>query len=50
MWVINDDGETVFLIPDTPTIKYPLNKISNEFIIAKKASNKYVMTHKNRLK
>ena len=50
MWVINDDGETVFLIPDTPTIKYPLNKISNEFIIAKKGSNKYVMTHKNRLK
>jgi len=36
MWVINDDGETVFLHPGTPTIKYPLDKILNEFVIVKR--------------
>lgn len=36
MWVINDDGETVFLNPGTPTIMYPLNKILNEFILSNK--------------
>lgn len=40
MWVINDDGETVFLNPGTPTIKYPLDKILNEFIIVEKAKSK----------
>lgn len=33
MWVINDDGKTVFLNPDSPTIKFPLDKIMQEFTI-----------------
>jgi|GEM_PF-1290104 len=40
MCVINVDGKTVFLNPDSPTIKYPLEKILNEFIIVKRANNK----------
>jgi hypothetical protein len=36
MWVINCEEENVFLNPDSPTIKYPLDKISEEFIIVKK--------------
>ena len=39
MWVINDDGKTVFLGAGTPTIKYPLDKILNEFTIIKRANN-----------
>ena len=39
MWVINDDGKTVFLNPGTPTIKYPSDKILNEFMIVKKAKS-----------
>jgi len=37
MWVINDDGKTVYLNPDTPTIRYPADKILNDFEIVKKA-------------
>ena len=37
MWVINNDGKTVFLNPGTPTIKYPLNEILNDFEIVKRA-------------
>jgi hypothetical protein len=37
MWVINDDGKTVFYNPGTPIIKYPLDKILNEFVIVKRA-------------
>ncbi len=33
MWVINDDGKTVFLNPDSLTIKFPLDKIMQEFTI-----------------
>lgn len=40
MWVINDDGVTVYLNPGTPTIKYPLDKILNEFIIIRRAKSK----------
>jgi hypothetical protein len=40
MWVINDDGKTVFLNPDSPTIKYPLDKILNDYIIVKLSKNK----------
>lgn len=39
MWVISDDGKTVFLNPGTPTIKYPLDKILDEFVIIKRADN-----------
>ncbi len=39
MWVISTDGETVFLNPGVPTIKYPLNSILNEFLIVKKSHN-----------
>jgi len=37
MWVINDDGKTVFLNSGTPTIKYPLDKILEAFEIVKRA-------------
>ena len=40
MWVINDDGKTVFLNPGTPTIKCPLDKILDEFVIVKRANSK----------
>ncbi len=40
MWVINDDGKTVFFNPGTPIIKYPLDKILNEFVIVKRANVK----------
>jgi len=39
MWVISDDGKTVFLNPGTPTIKYPLDKILDEFVIIKRVDN-----------
>lgn len=38
MWVINDDGRTVYLNPEEPTIKYPLDKILYEFTITKRAN------------
>lgn len=38
MWVINDDGKTVFFNTGTPIIKYPLSKISNEFVIVKRTN------------
>jgi len=40
MWVINDDGKTVFLNPDSPTIKYPSDKILNAYVIVKRTGNK----------
>ncbi len=39
MWVINDDGKTVFLNAGTPTIKFPLDKLLDEFTIIKRANN-----------
>ena len=40
MWVINDDGKTIFFNPGTPIIKYPLDKILNDFVIVKRANGK----------
>lgn len=38
MYVINCDKKIVYLNPDAPTIKYPLNNILNDFEIIKRAS------------
>jgi len=38
MYVINCDRKIVYLNPDAPTIKYPLNNILNDFEIIKRSS------------
>ncbi len=38
MWVINWDENTVYLNPDLPTIKYPKDRLMEEYIVVKKAT------------
>ena len=38
MWVVDVEKDTVYLNPDSPTIKYPITKLLDEFIILKNST------------
>lgn len=39
-FVINDDGKTVYLLPENSTFQYPLNKLSEDFKLVEKYHKK----------